>query len=159
MAVRRFLPQAARSSRFAHIRWIVFFCPAFGAAAYASRDIPPVAVIFLILCVGSLALRVRGLLRPSIVLEVDLDRRTITLVRPASRGNPEPLDSWAPLIVSKVEQPLRESDSTTTVYVVTSSAHPEIALFVASSPWDARAKMEGVARQWKIAARAREPEP
>jgi hypothetical protein len=152
--VQRFLPQHARSARFAHIRWIVFFCPAFGAAAYVSREIPPVAVICLILCVGSLALRVRGLRRPPIVLEVDLDRRTITVVQLASRGNPESLDSWEPLMVSQVEQPVRESDSTTTAYVVTSSAHPEIALFVASSPEAARRKMEGVARQWKIASRA-----
>jgi hypothetical protein len=86
------------------------------------------------------------------VLEVDLGHRTYVLISDGRRAAAAPLDELGPLVASMRTRRtgLGDSARTVTEYVVKPRAHSKLDLYVAGTAGEARRRMEGLARAWRL---------
>jgi hypothetical protein len=153
--VQRFLPDVERTRRGAG--W-VFMAIGLGLVAplcWSAMLAGRFSGTALVLCAPPVALMAWGLhlaLRRKEVVEVDLDKRTFTVIRSGSRSGPGALDSLGPLSVKQRIRVTESGDERRTVieYVVSAAVHSKIDLYVMDTPGKARQKMEVLAHAWRL---------
>lgn len=155
MTRRRFLPDAERTRRAAGLVFLAIglaLITVVGWAAMGARHINGTTLVFLGVPLALIAWGLHLALRQRVVLEVDLDQRTFTVMRNSSKSAAGPLDSLGPLAVRMRTHLSGSGDDkkTFTEYAVVAAAHSKIDLFVTNTPGKARQKMERLARAWRL---------
>ena len=156
MAVQRFLPDVERTRRAAGRVFIAIALSLIAGLGWlvigGSGRVTGTTLVFLALPVAVFAWGLHLALRRQVVVEVDPDNRTFTVIRNGSPSGSGPLDSLGPLAVQMRTRVAGSGDQRRTVieYVVNPAAHSKIDFFVIDTPGKARQKMEALARAWHL---------
>ena len=156
----RFLPDVERRRRAAG--WILSLFGLIQAAlltwallTFGRASLATLALLALAL--GLLAWGLRLALRREVAIEVDVDRRTYTVVRKDGRSSGS-LDDLGPLAVTRRERVVGSRDKRQTIveYVVnaTTTTHGRIDLHVEDTAGQARRKMERLGRRWQLSCQS-----
>ena len=113
------------------------------------------AAVFFLLFAGLFYLGLR-LFRPKDLFEIDVERRTYTVIRDGAKAGSGPLDDLGPLEVkTSIYRPAgRRSGTPLIQYMVCAAVHSQIDLCMVRSPGKARRKMEALARAWGVPSRS-----
>ena len=159
MAVQRFLPDVERTRRAAGFIFIavgVLIVACLSWFVMAAGRINVTTIVFMALAAALAVWGVRLAFRHAVVIEVDLGKRTYTIIRDGKPGGSGPLDGLGPLAVSKRIRLTGTSSNQRTVveYVVNPAAHSKIDLHILATPGKARRKMEDLGRAWRLPCRS-----
>ncbi len=159
MAVQRFRSEVDRTRRvvgaifialaLALIQWLV-------RVEIAAGRVSVTALVYFALFGGLFYLGLR-LLRPKDLFEIDVERRTYTVIRDGAKAGSGPLDDLGPLEVQRrVYRTGLDSKSRTPSiqYVVHAAVHGQIELCTVRSASKARRRMESLARAWGVPCRS-----
>jgi hypothetical protein len=113
------------------------------------------ALVMLTLFAGLFYLGLR-LLRPKDLFEIDVERRTYTVIRDGTKAGAGPLDDLGPLEVkTSIYRPADRPSATPLIqYMVCAAVHSQIDFCMVRSPGKARRKMEALARAWGVPSRS-----
>jgi len=121
----------------------------------AAGRVSVTAAVFFLLFGGLFYVGLR-LFRPKDLFEIDLERRTYTVIRDGAKAGSGPLDDLGPLAVKTyIYRPAdRPSASPLIRYMVCAAIHSQIDLCMVGSAGKARRKMEKMARAWGVPSRS-----
>ena len=113
------------------------------------------ALVMLTLFAGLFYVGLR-LLRPKDLFEIDVERRTYTVIRDGAKAGSGPLDDLGPLEVkTSIYRPADRPSATPLIqYMVCAAVHSQIDFCMVRSPGKARRKMEALARAWGVPSRS-----
>jgi hypothetical protein len=159
MAVQRLVPEAERRRRLWGGRCIgvaLVLGAGLGWAVVLWGGINAAGLVLVAFLVGLIAWGLHLALRPRVVVEVELDDRTYTVIRGGTRQESGRLDALGPLAVTMRTRrgPSRGRGRFVAEYVVSPAGHPDLDFFVTDTAGKARQRMEKVARAWRLSCRS-----
>ena len=158
MAVQRFRSDVDRTRRVLggiFIALALFLIQWLVRVDIAARRVTVTALVFFALFGGLFYLGLR-LLRPKDLFEIDVERRTYTVIRDGAKAGSGPLDDLGPLEVrTYIYRSMDRRSGTPLIrYMVCAAIHSQIDFCMVRSPGKARRKMEALARAWGVPSRS-----
>jgi len=159
MAVQRFRSEVDRTRR---VLGCLFIPLALALAVWlvrvemAAEQVSVTALVFFALFGGLFYLGLR-LLRPKDLFEIDVERRTYSVIRDGKPAGSGPLDDLGPVAVhTRVYTPApdRKDQRRSISYVVRAAVHSQIELCTVRSAAKARRRMESLGRAWHVPCRS-----
>jgi hypothetical protein len=158
MAVQRFRSDVDRTRRGMGAIFIAVALVLAGGLVWLEVEAAHVTVTALVLfaLLGGLFYLGLRLLRPKDLFEIDVERRTYTVIRNGSKAGSGSVDALGPLEVRRLVRgrALSADRRTYIEYVVVAAIHSQIDLYSARSAGKARRRMESLGRAWRVPCRS-----